>query len=122
MVDVDFDVDEDVEARDGGGIDGDEAAVTVVNEEIGAEGEGGEVVDAAGAVGDVAEDEAVGNGGEGGEDVGEDKRVHEEALGELEGDALGSRGEDAPDALVDLEVVVGRENGDGGVEKRVVED
>jgi len=120
--DVDFDVDENVEAGDRGGVDGDEAAVAVVDEEVGIEGGGGEVVDAAGAVGDVAEDVAVGDGGEGGEDVGEGKRVHEKALGELEGDALGARGEHAPNGLVNLEVVVGGEDGDGGVEKWVVED
>lgn len=71
MVEVDFDVDEDVEAGKGGGIDGDEAAVAEVDEEVGAERVGGEVVDAAGAVGDVGEDEAGGGGGEGGEDVGD---------------------------------------------------
>lgn len=122
MGDVDFDVDEDVEAGEVGGVDGDEAAVAVVDEEVGAEGGGSEVVDAAGTVGDVTEDVAVGDGGEGGEDIGEGKRVHEEALGELEGNALGSGGEDAPDGLVYLEVVIGRENGYGGVEKRIIED
>lgn len=122
MVNVDFDIDEDIEAGYGGGINGDKAAVTVVNEEIGAERDGGEVVDATSAVGDVAEDEAVGDIGEGGEDVGEYEGIHEEALGELKGDALGGGGEDAPDRFVDLEVVVGRENGDGGIERRVVED
>ena len=106
MANIDFDVDEDVQAWDGGGIDRDEAAVAVVYEEVGGECGGGEVVDAAGAVGDVTEDEAAFDGGEGGEDVGEWEGVHEEALGELEGDALGTGGEHAPDALVDLEVVV----------------
>lgn len=122
MVDVDLDINEDVEARDGGGIDGYQAAVTVVNEEIGAESNGGEVVDATGTVGDVTEDKAVRDASEGGEDVGEDERVHEQALGELEGHALRPGGQDAPDAFVNLEVVVGREDGYGGVEKRVVED
>ena len=64
----------------------------------------------------------MGDFGEGGEDVREDEGVHEEALRELEGDALGVGGERAPDALVDLEVVVGGEEGDGGVEGWVVED
>lgn len=119
---VDFDVDENVEAGDSGGVNGDEAAVAVVDEEVRTEGGGGEVVDAAGAVGDVAEDVAMGDGGEGGEDVGEGKRVHEETLWKLEGDALGARGEHAPNGLVNLEVVVGGKDGDGGVEKWVVED
>lgn len=118
--DVDFDVDEDVEAGEGGGVDGDEAAVAVVNEEVGGEGGGGEVIDAAGAVGDIGEDVAVGDIGEGGEDVGEGEGVHEEALRELKGEALGAGGEDAPHRLVNLEVVVGREDGYGGVQKRVV--
>ncbi|KAK2993694.1 hypothetical protein RJ640_027046 [Escallonia rubra] len=49
-------------------------------------------------------------------------RVHQEALGELEGDAIRGGGLDAPDGLVDLEVVVCGEGGDGGVESGVVED
>lgn len=115
MLDVDFDIDEDVDTGDGGGINRHEAAMTVVNKEISAERNGGEVVDAASAVGDVAEDEAVRNAGEGGEDVGESKRVHEETFRELKSDALSAGGEDARDAFVNLEDVVGRENGDGGV-------
>ncbi|XLS48246.1 hypothetical protein HN51_022604 [Arachis hypogaea] len=63
-----------------------------------------------------------GNGGEGSEDVGKREGVHEESLGELKGNALGVGGKNAPNAFVDLEVVVVRENGDGSVEGRVVED
>lgn len=119
---VDGDLDEDVEHRHRGGIDGDEAAVAEVDEQVHVERASGQVVDAARAVGDVAEDEAVRDGGEGGEDVGDDERVHQEALRELERDARGVRGAHAPDDLVDLEVVVRRQQGDGGVERRVVED
>ena len=122
MGNVDFDVDEDVETGDGGGIDGDKAAVAVVDEEVGGERNGGEVVDTTSAVGDVTEDVAAVDGGEGSEDVGEREGVHEEALGELKGNALGAGGKNAPNAFVDLEVVVVRENGDGGVEGGVVED
>ncbi|XP_015950233.3 uncharacterized protein LOC107475126, partial [Arachis duranensis] len=63
-----------------------------------------------------------GHCGEGSEDVGEREEVHEEALGELKGNALGAGIKNAPNAFVDLEVVVVRENGDGGVEGRVIED
>lgn len=94
--------------------------MAVVYEEVRRERRGGEVVDAAGAVGDVAEDETVGGGSEGGEDIDDDEGVHEEALRELQGDALCSRGAYAPNALVNLEVVVGWEEGDGGVESRIV--
>lgn len=122
MSDVNFDLDEDVKTRDFGVVDGDEAAMAVVNEKVGIQGGGGEVVDAAGAVSDVAEDEAVGGVGEGCEDVGEDTGVHEEAFRELESKTLCSGGADAPHAFVDLEVVVLWEESDGGVERRVVED
>ena len=64
--------------------------MAVVNEEVSLEGGGGEVVDAAGAVGDVAEDETVIGPGEGGEDVRDVEGVHEETFGKLEGDALGA--------------------------------
>ncbi|RYR72840.1 hypothetical protein Ahy_A02g007059 [Arachis hypogaea] len=63
-----------------------------------------------------------GHCGEGSEDVGEREEVHEEALGELKGNALGAGIKNAPNAFVDLEVVVVRENGDGSVEGRVIED
>lgn len=119
---VDGDLDEDVEHRDGGGIDGDEAAVAEVHEQVHVERTRGQVVDAAGAVGDVAKDEAVRDAGESGEDVGDYERVHEEALGKLESYAGGIRGAHAPDDFVNLEVVVGREERHGGVERRVVED
>lgn len=96
--------------------------MSVVNKQVSAESRGGEVVDAAGTVSDVSEDEAARGSGEGSEDVGEGERVHEETLGELDGDAFRVRGFDSPDAFVDLEVVDGREEGDGGVEGCVVED
>lgn len=80
--------------------------MSVVDQEVGVEGRGGEVVDAAGAVGDVTEDEAVGGAGEGEEDVGEVERVHEESFGELKGDAVGAGGEDPVHAFVHFEVVV----------------
>lgn len=58
--------------------------------------------------------------GEGCEYVGDDERVHKEALGELESDARGVRGAHAPYDLVNLEAVVGWEEGDGGVQCGVV--
>lgn len=76
MCNINFDINKDIEAWDGGGIDGDEATVSVVDEKVGAESGGGEVVNATRAVGDVTENVTVSNGGEGGEDVGEWKRVH----------------------------------------------
>lgn len=89
-VHIDSDFDKDIEAWDGGSIDGDEAAVAVVNEEVSLEGGGGEVVDATGTVGDVTDDEAVVGAGVGGEDVREVEGVHEETFGKLEGDTLGA--------------------------------
>lgn len=80
--------------------------MAVVDEEVGLKSRGGEIVDAASAVSDVAEDEAVFGAAEGGDDVREYKGVHEEALGELEGHARRLSGPDAPYALVDLEIVV----------------
>lgn len=80
--------------------------MAVMDEEIGVKGGGGKIIDAAGAVGDVSEDEAAVHGGEGGEDVGDDERVHEEAFGELESNALGVGGADAPDGFVNFEAVV----------------
>lgn len=117
---INGDFNEDVEAGDCGGVNRHQATVAVVYEEVGRERRGGEVVDAAGAVGYVAENETVGGGSERGEDIDDDEGVHKEALWELQSYALGRRGADAPNALVNLEVVVGWEEGDGGVESRIV--
>lgn len=59
---------------------------------------------------------------EGGDDVGKYEGVHKETFGKLEGNARGLGGEDAPDALVDFEVVIGRKKSNGGVESRVMEN
>lgn len=122
-LEVDADVDEDVEGGEAGGGDRDEAGVAVVDEEVGLECGGSEVVEAAGAVGGVGEDEDVfGAGGGGAENVGEREGVHKEAIRELEGNTAGRRGDDAVDGLVDLEVVVEGEEGGGGFEGWVRQD
>lgn len=53
--------------------------------------------------------------GESGEDVGDDEGVHQKALGELKRDAGSIRGARPPDDFVNFEVVVGGEEGNGGV-------
>ena len=67
------------------GADRHEARVAIVHEELDAEGGGGEVVDAAGAVGDVAHDHRL-HPGEDLEDVGDGARVDQQPLGELQAD------------------------------------
>lgn len=71
VFDVDPDVDENVQRLDLGHMDRDETAVGVVNHQIAAERPGGEVVDAAGPVRDVAHDERFDSGAELDEDVGD---------------------------------------------------
>ena len=119
---VDADVDEDVEGGDFGYVDGDQAAVRVVHEEVAAKGAGGVVIDAAGAVGDVAHDEGFGAGAEAGEDVGDGGGEEEETFGELEGDFFGAGGADAMDCLWDLEGIVGWEESYCFDDVGVVED
>lgn len=87
---VDADVDENVQRFDLGDVHGDQAAVGVVDEQVAAEGARGVVVDAAGAVGDVAHDEGLDARAELGEDVGDGGREDEQAFGELEGDSFGA--------------------------------
>lgn len=119
---VDADVDEDVESGDVSHGDGDEAAVGVVHEQVAAEGAGGVIVDAAGAVGDVAHDEGFGAGAEASDDVGDGGGEEEETFGELQGDSLGARAADAVDGFGELEGVVGGQEGDGGGYVGVVKD
>ena len=119
---VDADINEDVERLDLGDINGDEAAVRVVHEQVAAECAGGVVVDAARAIGDVAHDEGLDARAELDEDVGDGGGEEEQALGHLEGDLSGARGADAVDGLGDLEAVVGGEQGYGGPEVGVLCD
>ena len=119
---VDANGDEDVQSGHVGDGDGYQAAVRIVDKQVATEGAGGEVVDAACAVGHVAHDQGGGAGAEAREDVGDGGGEEEQALGKLQGDGGGARGADAMDAFVDLEVVVRRQEGDGGVDVGVVED
>lgn len=65
--------------------------MAVMDEEISSKRGGREVVNAAGAVGYIAEDEAVSDIGEGSNYVRKDERVHQEPLRELESNSLSSR-------------------------------
>ena len=64
MIQIDLNIDEDVEHLESGrhGVDGDEAAVAVVDHELRPEGFGRQVVDATGAVSYVAHDQRVAAG------------------------------------------------------------
>ena len=53
-------------------------------------------------------------------DVGDGGSEDEEALGHLKGDFARAGAADAMDGFVEFEVVVGREEGDGGVDGGVV--
>lgn len=96
--------------------------MAVMDEEIGMESGGGKVINTTSAKSDIAKNEAVGGFAESGEDIGEDKRVHEKTFGELKGNTGGGGGENSPYALVNLEVVVGRKERDGGIQGRIVKD
>lgn len=74
---VDADFNKDVEYGDGGGVDGDEATVAEVHEEMHVKRTRRQVIDATGAVGNVAEDKTVCDTGESREDVGDDEREHQ---------------------------------------------
>lgn len=91
-----------------------------VHQEVNVKRAPGKVLHAASAVGDIAEDDAVRNAGEGSEDVGDDQRVHQETLGELQRYPRGVRGANAPHDLVNLEVIVRRQQGNGGVQRGVL--
>lgn len=123
-IDVDANANKDVEDGEARGGNGDEAGVAVVDELVGGEGGGGVIIKATGAVCGVSEDEDVveAESGGGKEDVGKGKSVHEEAIGELEGGAARGGGCEAVDGLVDLEVVVGGEDGSSGVDGGIGED
>lgn len=119
---VDADGDEHVEDLDLGDVDGDQAGVGVVHEEVAAHCARGEVVDAAGAVGHVAHDEGLCAGAEGSDDVGQGAGEEEQAFGELEGDAFCGGGADGVDGFGELKVVVCGEEGGGFGEGGVVQD
>ena len=113
---VDADVDKDVEGLDLGDIDGDEAAVGVVDEQVAAESAGSVIINAAGAVGNVTHDQGLDARAELDEDVGDGGGEEEQALGHLEGDLFGAQGADAVDGLGDLKAVVGGQQRNGRLE------
>jgi len=95
----------------------------VVHEEITFQCAGGEVVDAACAVGYVTHDHRLHTIAERLQDVGDGGGKEEETLGHLQGYALATMPSDRMHGLVELEVVVfGEEGRDRGVEFWVVED
>jgi hypothetical protein len=75
-----LDGDEDVEAGDAGVLHRHEATVAIMNKEVCAEGFGGVVIDAASAVGWVAQHEGGLRTTESDADVGEGVAVHEKTL------------------------------------------
>ncbi len=105
---VDGDVDEDVEGGDLGRGDRYQAGVRVVHEQVTAQSASGVVIDAAGAVGDVAHDEGFASRTELGEDVGDGGCEQEETFRELKGHTFGTGRADPMDCFGDLERVVGR--------------
>lgn len=122
MCDIDLDFHKNVERRDLGNVNGDQTTVAVMDEEISVHCRGREVVHAASAVGDVTKDETFIDRGKFLEDIAKNEGVHEEAFRELEGYALGAGGADAPDGFVDFKVVIGGQEGDGGIESRIGTD
>ena len=85
-----------------------EARMTVVDHHIAAEGPGSVVVDAAGAVGDVAHDHALG-AAEALDDIDNRTTVHEQSLRHLQRHPARPVLLDLRDRLGDLEAVVRRE-------------
>ena len=121
VCDVELDVHEDVEARQAGDIHRNETRVPVVHEEIATQRGGGVVVDAARAVRHVAEDYHVLDGvHEGLKYVGQGCGVQKQALRELQREGPDLRLPEPPHRLLHLEAVVGREDGNGGRQLRVV--
>lgn len=117
---VNANVHEHVKRLDLGHIDGDQAAVGVVHEQVTAEGTGRVVVDAAGAIGDVAHDEGLNARTELGEDVGDCGCEEKQALGHLQGYFFRPGGLDTVYRLGNLKAVVGGEQGDGLLELGVL--
>mmetsp|Transcript_6085 Transcript_6085/g.24876 ORF Transcript_6085/g.24876 Transcript_6085/m.24876 type:complete len:295 (-) Transcript_6085:37-921(-) len=123
VCDVEFDVHEDVEARQAGDIHRNETRVPIVHEEIATQRGGGVVVDAARAVRHVAEDYHVFDGvHEGLKYVGQGRGVQKQALRELQREGPDLRLPEPPHTLLHFEAVVRREHGDGGRQLRVVHD
>lgn len=117
---VDAYVDKDVQRLDLGHVDGDEAAVGVVHEQIAAEGARRVVVDAAGAVRHVAHDERLDSRAKLRQDVGDGGGKEQQALGHLQRDLFRARRLDAVDRLGNLKVVVGGEQRNGFLELGVL--
>ena len=80
---VDANLHENVERLDLGDVDGDQAAVRVVNQEVTFQRSRGVIVDTACAVGDVAHDDRLHARAKRRDDVGDGGREDKESLGKL---------------------------------------
>lgn len=119
---VDADVDEDIQGFDLGYVDGDQAAVGIVDEEVTAQGARSVVIYTACAVSDVAHNEGFDPRAELRENVGYRSCEDQEALWKLESDALRARCAYSVDSLGNLERVVPWEELNGGLDVGIFED
>lgn len=116
---VDLDVDENVQHLNAFGlIDGHQATVAVVHQQIDAQGFGGVIVDATRAVRDVAHDDRV-RVGEPFDDVAQLHREHGQAFGHLERDAFGLHLPQPPYGLGQFEIVIRRQRLYGSDQVRI---
>ena len=92
-----------------------------MHQQVAAQGSRRQVVDAAGAVRDVAHHDGFGARAEALDDVAQRRGEHEQALGHLQRHAPRPRAADPVDRLGDLERVVGRQQRDGRLQVCVLE-
>lgn len=119
---VDSDRDEDVECFDLGDVNWDQTRVRIVYQQVAAERARREVVDAARAVCDVAHDHGLGTFAERLDYISDGAGEQQQALRHLQCHPGSLCFADIVDRLVDFEVVVGWEEPNRCVERRVVED
>ena len=98
-----------------------EAAVSVVNKQITAHGFGSDVIDTARPIRHVTHDYAVA-AAKPRQYVDDGARKQQEAFRELQRDTLGAAAAYSPNGLVNLKAVVGRQQSDGFIERRVGRD
>mmetsp|Transcript_30818 Transcript_30818/g.87192 ORF Transcript_30818/g.87192 Transcript_30818/m.87192 type:complete len:226 (-) Transcript_30818:275-952(-) len=117
-----LDVHKHVHARHGGGVQRHQAAVAVVHDELRPECRRAEVVNAAGAKGDITHHQHILNSGKPSQNVCNCAAVHEQPLRKLESHGCDVVLLQPPYSLVNLKVVVRWKDSDGFVEGGVLQD
>ena len=122
MIGIDCDVHKDVKRGDLGSGHRNEATVGIMDQEIAAQCTRSIIIYTAGAVRHIAHDQGLGSRTELSQDIGYGGGKHEQTFRHLQRDSFGLQTANAVDCFVYLEGIIWRQQGNGGINVRILEN